>query len=100
MPIPYRRESPFRAWVDVMYGCDNHCAYCVVPRARGEEVSRRPDAIIEEVERVAADGAVEVMLLGQNVNSYGRGLEPPVDFADLLARLDGIEGIRRIRFTT
>jgi tRNA-2-methylthio-N6-dimethylallyladenosine synthase len=100
VPIPYRRESPFRAWVDVMYGCDNHCAYCVVPRARGEEVSRRPDAIIEEVERVAADGAVEVMLLGQNVNSYGRGLEPPVDFADLLARLDGIEGLRRIRFTT
>jgi len=100
VPIPHRRESAFRAWVDVMYGCNNHCAYCVVPRARGEEVSRRPEAIIEEVERLVAEGVVEVTLLGQNVNSYGRGLEPPVDFADLLARLDGIEGLRRIRFTT
>ena len=98
--IPYRRETPFRAWVDVMYGCDNHCAYCVVPRARGPEVSRRPEAILQEVERLAAEGVVEVTLLGQNVNSYGRGLEPPLDFAELLGRLDGIGGIRRIRFTT
>ncbi|MBM3472979.1 MAG: tRNA (N6-isopentenyl adenosine(37)-C2)-methylthiotransferase MiaB [Armatimonadetes bacterium] len=100
VPIPYRRESPLRARVDVMYGCDNHCAYCVVPRARGEEVSRQPDAVLREVEQLVAEGVVEVTLLGQNVNSYGRGLEPRVDFADLLARLDGIEGLQRIRFTT
>lgn len=98
--IPYRRATPFRAWVDVMYGCDNHCAYCVVPRARGEEVSRRPEMIVEEVKSLVAEGVVEVTLLGQNVNSYGRGLEPPVDFADLLALLDSIKGLRRVRFTT
>ncbi len=116
-PIPYVRAQPFRAWVNVMFGCDNHCAYCVVPYARGPEVSRRPGAIIEEIERLAREGVVEVTLLGQNVNSYGRGLrerigrdesrpytssveEPAVDFADLLARVNVVEGLRRIRFTT
>ena len=98
--IPYRRETPFRAWVDVMYGCDNHCAYCVVPRARGREVSRRPEAIVAEVEGLVAEGVVEITLLGQNVNSYGHGIEPPVDFADLLGRLEAVAGLRRVRFTT
>jgi tRNA-2-methylthio-N6-dimethylallyladenosine synthase len=83
-----------------MYGCDNHCAYCVVPRARGPEVSRRPEAIMHEVEALVAQGVVEITLLGQNVNSYGRGLEPPVGFAQLLARLDAVEGLQRVRFTT
>ena len=100
VPIPYRRETAFRAWVDVMYGCDNHCAYCVVPRARGPEVSRWPEAILREVEALAAEGVVEVTLLGQNVNSYGRGVEPAIDFADLLTRIDAVPGLRRVRFTT
>ena len=99
-PIPFARAESFRAWVSVMFGCDNYCAYCVVPYARGPEVSREPAAVIGEIENLARDGVVEATLLGQNVNSYGRGLEPPLDFADLLARINDIDGIRRIRFTT
>jgi len=99
-PVPYARAQPFRAWVNVMVGCDNHCAYCVVPAARGPEVSRRPEAIIEEVEHLAREGVVEVTLLGQNVNSYGRGLTPFIDFPDLLDRVNAVGGLRRIRFTT
>jgi tRNA-2-methylthio-N6-dimethylallyladenosine synthase len=98
--IPFERGEPHRAWVNVMFGCDNYCAYCVVPYARGPEVSRRPEAIVDEVQALAEAGVVEVTLLGQSVNSYGRGLEPPIDFADLLARVNPVEGIRRIRFTT
>jgi len=99
-PLPYQRQDAVRAWVDIMYGCDNHCAYCVVPLARGPEVSRRSEAIEQEVVDLATAGVVEVTLLGQNVNSYGRGLTPPMGFPDLLARLDGVAGLRRIRFTT
>jgi tRNA-2-methylthio-N6-dimethylallyladenosine synthase len=98
--VPYARAEAFRAWVNVMVGCDNHCAYCVVPRARGHEVSRKPEAVLAEIEALAGEGVVEVTLLGQNVNSYGRGLTPELDFADLLARVNAVEGLRRIRFTT
>jgi tRNA-2-methylthio-N6-dimethylallyladenosine synthase len=99
-PIPFHREGGLRAWVNVMFGCDNYCAYCIVPYARGPEVSREPGAIIDEIEALAAGETVEVTLLGQNVNSYGRGIDPPIDFADLLARANAVEGIERIRFTT
>jgi tRNA-2-methylthio-N6-dimethylallyladenosine synthase len=98
--IPFERDNPRRAWVNVMFGCDNYCAYCVVPHARGPEVSRCPEAVVEEMRALAENGVVEVTLLGQNVNSYGRGLHPTIDFADLLERVNAVEGIRRVRFTT
>lgn len=98
--LPVRRESKLSAWVPIMFGCDNFCTYCVVPYVRGRERSRRPEDVIREVETLVAQGYREVTLLGQNVNAYGRGLEPPTDFADLLRRLDRIEGLWRIRYTT
>jgi tRNA-2-methylthio-N6-dimethylallyladenosine synthase len=94
------RDTPFQAYVKVMEGCDLACAFCIVPRVRGAEVSRPPEAIVEEVRRLAAEGVVEVTLLGQTVNSYGKGLRPRIDLAGLLARLHEIEGIRRLRFIT
>jgi len=98
--LPVRRESRLRAWVPVMFGCNNFCAYCVVPYVRGRERSRRPEDILREVEALAAAGYREVVLLGQNVNAYGKGLKPPVTFADLLAMVNEVQGIWRIRYTT
>lgn len=98
--LPIRRESRIRAWVPIMFGCNNFCTYCVVPYVRGRERSRRPEDIVREVETLAAQGYREVVLLGQNVNSYGKGLTPPVTFARLLEMVNGIEGIWRIRYTT
>ena len=98
--IVERRPNRFQAYVGVMRGCDNFCAYCIVPYVRGREHSRPPGEIVAEVEALAADGCKEVTLLGQNVNSYGRTLDEDVTLADLLRRLDPIEGIERIRFVT
>ena len=98
--MPIRRDSTFRAWLPIMYGCDNFCSYCIVPYVRGRERSREPEDIIKEIEGLVADGVVEVMLLGQNVNSYGKNLEQPITFAELLRRVEKIEGLERIRFMT
>jgi len=94
------RRTPFQAYVKVMEGCDLNCSFCIVPRTRGAEVSRPPDEIVEEVRRLADQGVVEVTLLGQTVNSYGKGLKPYCDLAALLQKLDAVEGLRRIRFVT
>ena len=83
-----------------MFGCNNFCSYCIVPYVRGRERSREPEAIVKEVKRLVADGVSEVMLLGQNVNSYGKTLEHPVTFAQLLELLEDVEGLKRIRFMT
>lgn len=94
------RPTRFQAFVKVMEGCDMSCTFCIVPRVRGAEVSRPPDEIVDEVKRLVDEGVVEVTLLGQTVNSYGKGLKPRTDLADLLARLNDVEGLRRIRFIT
>lgn len=94
------RKREIKAFVNIMYGCDNFCAYCIVPYTRGRERSRKPEDIIREIEELAANGTKEVMLLGQNVNSYGLNLDEPVDFADLLRMVNDIEGLERIRFMT
>ena len=96
--MPVVREGRTRAWVSIMYGCNNFCSYCIVPYVRGRERSRDPEQIIAEVRQLVADGFKEITLLGQNVNSYGKDLETPWDFADLLTALDGIEGDYLIRF--
>lgn len=83
-----------------MFGCNNFCSYCIVPYVRGRERSRKPEAIIKEIRNLVADGVTEVMLLGQNVNSYGKTLEEPVTFAQLLTQVEEIEGLKRIRFMT
>ncbi|MGH2705878.1 MAG: tRNA (N6-isopentenyl adenosine(37)-C2)-methylthiotransferase MiaB [Actinomycetota bacterium] len=98
--LPARRESPFHAWVAIQYGCNNACTFCIVPSVRGREVSRRMGDILAEVRALAEDGVVEVSLLGQNVNSYGRDLYRTPRFADLLLALDGIPGLERVRFTS
>ncbi len=98
--LPVERKYPFKSGVNIMYGCNNFCSYCIVPYVRGRERSRRPEDILAEIRRLADDGVVEVMLLGQNVNSYGKNLETPMDFATLLRKVNEIEGIRRIRFMT
>ena len=98
---PGMRVSPHRAYVSVMRGCDNSCSYCIVPYVRGREVSRPPQDVVEEVEALAADGVKEVILLGQNVNSYGRGLDgEDAGLAGLLVLVNEVEGLRRIRFVT
>ena len=97
--VPIRRASPWQAYVTVMYGCNNYCTYCIVPYVRGRERSRRPDDIVREVEGLVKAGVQEVMLLGQNVNSYGRVPETGTDFAGLLRRV-AETGIPRIRFMT
>jgi len=94
------REGPFKAWINIMFGCDNYCAYCVVPQVRGREWSRRPGEIIAEASALGKEGYQEITLLGQNVNSYGTGLVPPSSFPQLLRELDEKSGIPRIRFTT
>ncbi|HWQ77628.1 MAG TPA: tRNA (N6-isopentenyl adenosine(37)-C2)-methylthiotransferase MiaB [Anaerovoracaceae bacterium] len=98
--LPAKREFPFKAYVNIMYGCNNFCTYCIVPFTRGRERSRQPEEIVNEVKELALSGVKEVMLLGQNVNSYGIGCDFNTDFADLIYRINGIEGIERIRFTT
>lgn len=94
------RRPGISAFVNIMYGCNNFCSYCIVPHTRGREKSRQPDDIIEEINEIADLGYKEVTLLGQNVNSYGQGLDISVDFADLLSMVNQISGIERIRFTT
>jgi tRNA-2-methylthio-N6-dimethylallyladenosine synthase len=94
------RSEPYHAYVAAMRGCDNFCAYCIVPHVRGAEVSRPPGEIEQEARRLVDRGVLEITLLGQNVNSYGARLRPPVSLADLLERLDRIEGLLRIRFVT
>lgn len=96
--LPIRRDSGFRAWLPIMYGCDNFCTYCIVPYVRGRERSREPAAVLDEFRRLVEDGYKEITLLGQNVNSYGKGLACPIDFADLLALLCEVPGDYQIRF--
>ncbi|MCM1105805.1 MAG: tRNA (N6-isopentenyl adenosine(37)-C2)-methylthiotransferase MiaB [Blautia sp.] len=98
--LPVQRKYPFKSGVNIMFGCNNFCSYCIVPYVRGRERSREPGDIIREIRTLAADGVCEVMLLGQNVNSYGKGLKPEVSFADLLREVNEISGIKRIRFMT
>jgi tRNA-2-methylthio-N6-dimethylallyladenosine synthase len=101
--LPARRDTDHSAWVTIQIGCDNSCAFCIVPAVRGREVSRRMGDIVREVEELARDGVVEVTLLGQNVNSYGRDLGAGryrPQFADLLRAIDAVDGIERIRFTS
>ena len=98
--LPVERKYPFKSGVNIMFGCNNFCSYCIVPYVRGRERSRDPKAIIREIERLTADGVVEVMLLGQNVNSYGKTLEHPMTFAQLLQEIEKIDGLERIRFMT
>lgn len=98
--VPLHRDSAFKAWVPIMYGCDNFCTYCIVPYVRGRERSRKPDDIINEVFGLVNSGYKEITLLGQNVNSYGKGLEEKTNFSDLLRRLNAIDGDFRISFMT
>lgn len=98
--LPTSRKYSFKTGVNVMFGCNNFCSYCIVPYVRGREKSREPQAIIDEITSLVADGVTEVMLLGQNVNSYGKTLEHPVSFAQLLTQIEQIEGLKRIRFMT
>ncbi len=98
--LPTERKYPFKSGVNIMFGCNNFCSYCIVPYVRGRERSRNPRDIIREIERLVADGVVEVMLLGQNVNSYGKNLEEPMTFAQLLQKVEKIQGLKRIRFMT
>jgi len=98
--LPARRNDPFHAWVSVGVGCDNACTFCIVPFVRGPQVSRHLDDVLDEVRRLADDGVVEVTLLGQNVNTYGRDLDGKPLFAELLRALDRIAGLRRVRFTS
>lgn len=98
--LPVERKYSFKSGVNIMFGCNNFCSYCIVPYVRGRERSREPEDIIKEIEGLVADGVVEVMLLGQNVNSYGKNLEQPITFAELLRRVEKIEGLERIRFMT
>lgn len=96
--IPAVRNEKYKAGVSIMYGCNNFCSYCIVPYVRGRERSREPEKIIEEIKRLADSGCKEIMLLGQNVNSYGRGLDEKIDFPELLRRIDSIDGDFRVRF--
>ncbi|MCR4831539.1 MAG: tRNA (N6-isopentenyl adenosine(37)-C2)-methylthiotransferase MiaB [Pseudobutyrivibrio sp.] len=98
--LPISRKYPFKSGVNISFGCNNFCTYCIVPYVRGRERSRKPEDIVNEIKGLVADGVVEVMLLGQNVNSYGVGLEEKVTFADLLRMVNDIEGLERIRFMT
>lgn len=98
--LPTARKYPFKSGTNITFGCNNFCSYCIVPYVRGRERSRRPVEILRECERLASDGVVEIMLLGQNVNSYGKDLEEPCSFAELLTEVCKIEGLKRIRFMT
>ena len=96
--IPILRDYSQKAWVSVMYGCNNFCSYCIVPYVRGRERSRTPEAILKEVRELVKNGCSEISLLGQNVNSYGKDLDENIDFAELLRLVNGIPGVERIRF--
>lgn len=98
--LPNARKYSFKSGVNIMYGCNNFCSYCIVPYVRGRERSREPEDILREIRNLAANGVVEVMLLGQNVNSYGKNLAEPLSFAKLLREVEQIDGIERIRFMT
>lgn len=98
--LPVERKYPFKSGINIMFGCNNFCSYCIVPYVRGRERSREPEDILREIRRLAAGGVVEVMLLGQNVNSYGKNLKEPITFAGLLREVEKIEGLERIRFMT
>lgn len=98
--LPSEHKYRFKAGVNIMYGCNNFCSYCIVPYVRGRERSRKPEDILAEIEKLTGEGIVEVMLLGQNVNSYGKTLDEPISFAELLRRVEKIDGIQRIRFMT
>jgi tRNA-2-methylthio-N6-dimethylallyladenosine synthase len=98
--LPSTRKFDFKAGVNITYGCNNFCTYCIVPYVRGREKSRKPEDIVKEVQSLADQGVVEIMLLGQNVNSYGKGLEEKCSFAELLEKVCRVEGIKRVRFMT
>ena len=98
--LPTDRKYKFKSGVNIMFGCNNFCSYCIVPYVRGRERSREMQEILDEIKTLAADGVKEVMLLGQNVNSYGKNLDTPVSFAALLQEVEKIDGIERIRFMT
>ncbi len=98
--LPIERKFDFKSGVNIMFGCNNFCSYCIVPYVRGRERSRKPEDIIAEIKSLVADGVIEIMLLGQNVNSYGKGLAEPITFAQLLRQVEAIEGVERIRFMT
>ncbi len=98
--IPMLRDDKYKAWVSVMYGCNNFCSYCIVPYVRGRERSRLPEDVLNEVRSLAKDGCKEITLLGQNVNSYGKDLQESMTFAELLRAVNEIDGIERIRFAT
>ncbi|MBE5881138.1 MAG: tRNA (N6-isopentenyl adenosine(37)-C2)-methylthiotransferase MiaB [Lachnospiraceae bacterium] len=98
--LPIVRKYPFKSGINIMFGCNNFCSYCIVPYVRGRERSRTPEDIIREIEMLVEDGVIEIMLLGQNVNSYGKTLENSISFAELLQRIEKIEGLERIRFMT
>ena len=98
--LPVERTYPFKSGLNIMFGCNNFCTYCIVPYVRGRERSRRSEDILMEAQQLADDGVKEIMLLGQNVNSYGKGLEESVTFAQLLKKMEQVDGIERIRFMT
>ncbi|MEG1847315.1 MAG: tRNA (N6-isopentenyl adenosine(37)-C2)-methylthiotransferase MiaB [Lachnospiraceae bacterium] len=98
--LPTVRKSKFKSGINIMFGCNNYCTYCIVPYVRGRERSRDPKSILREIETLVADGVIEIMLLGQNVNSYGKTLAQPISFAALLQEIEKIEGLQRIRFMT
>ncbi len=98
--IPIMRDDAKKAWVSVMYGCNNFCSYCIVPYVRGRERSRTPEAVLSEVRELVKNGCTEIALLGQNVNSYGKDLDTEIDFSDLIRMVNDVEGVERIRFMT
>lgn len=98
--LPVERKYKFKSGINIMFGCNNFCSYCIVPYVRGRERSRDAKEILREIENLVADGVVEIMLLGQNVNSYGKNLENGITFAELLKEVEKIEGLQRIRFMT
>ena len=98
--LPVDRKYSFKSGINIMFGCNNFCSYCIVPYVRGRERSREPKEIIREIEKLVNEGVIEVMLLGQNVNSYGKNLDNPMSFAQLLKEIEKIEGLKRIRFMT
>ena len=98
--LPTVRKYDFKSGVNIMYGCNNFCSYCIVPYVRGRERSRNPQDIVDEIKQLVKNGVVEIMLLGQNVNSYGKTLENPISFAQLLEKIEQIDGLKRIRFIT
>lgn len=98
--IPIHRDGSFKGWLPIMYGCDNFCSYCIVPYVRGRERSRKPDIILNDAREMVKAGFKDITLLGQNVNSYGKGLDEDIDFATLLKQVSNIDGDFRVRFMT